>query len=70
MQRLIGMLSIRRLHHFSMSRGVKTSKIRRFHKGRAYHAEKLAGIFFDEQSGIIEVQTHNTDLSKETAEYI
>lgn len=26
--------------------------------------QKTTGIFFDEQSSIIEVQTHNTDLKK------
>ncbi len=31
--------------------------------------QKTTGIFFDEQSSIIEVQTHNTDLKKRLGAY-
>ena len=31
--------------------------------------QKTTGIFFDEQSNIIEVQTHNTDLKKRLGAY-
>lgn len=31
--------------------------------------QKTTGIFFDEQSSIIEVQTHNTDLKKRLGTY-
>lgn len=31
--------------------------------------QKITGIFFDEQSSIIEVQTHNTDLKKQLGAY-
>ena len=31
--------------------------------------QKTTGIFFDEQSSIIEVQTHNTDLKKRLRAY-
>ena len=37
-------------------------KIRRFYENRAY--QKTTVIYFDEYGGIIEVQTHNTDLKK------
>ena len=31
--------------------------------------QKTTGIFFDEQSDIIEVQTHNTDLKRRLSAY-
>lgn len=45
------------------------SRIKRFHANRAYKAAKDNGYFFDEQSSIIEVQTHNTDLKKRLGAY-
>ena len=39
-------------------------KIRRFYENRAYKEAKDSHDLFDEQSRIIEVQTHNTDLKK------
>lgn len=45
------------------------SRIKRFHANRAYKAVKDNRYFFDEQSSIIEVQTHNTDLKKRLGAY-
>jgi hypothetical protein len=64
------MLSIKKSGQFSGSKGGKIfQKSGGFMRTGLTKRQKTTGIFFDEQSSIIEVQTHNTDLKKRLGAY-
>ena len=66
----IGALPIKKSGQFSGSRGGEIfRKSGCFMRTGLTKRQKTTGIFFDEQSNIIEVQTHNTGLKKRLGAY-
>ena len=64
-----GVLHQKIIFLFRFKKWRNISKIRRFYANRAYKAAKDNRHLFYEQSSIIEVQTHNTDLKKRLGAY-